>query len=201
MAERLRQRFEWGLTVPLEPPDLSTRLIFLANLVREHSETVAPEALREIAARATSNLRALEGALTRVLALSSLTASAITPQVVQQALPSSAPAQAPASVTVEQVLDAVAEALETTPEAMLSPSRVRRVARARQVAMYLTREHTDLSLPEIARAFNRRDHTTVMHAVKRVEQARTDDPQLNRSLELISAGFDPAGGIDRDRTD
>ncbi len=91
LAERLRQRFEWGLTAPVGPPDLSVRLIFLANLVRERGEDVAPEALRAIASRAISNLRMLEGALTRVLALSSLTASAITPEAVERALPGPPP--------------------------------------------------------------------------------------------------------------
>ena len=87
LAERLRDRFEWGLTVALEPPDLPTRLVFLGNLARERSEQVAPEALRAIASRAISNLRLLEGALTRILALASLTSSAITPEAVDRALP------------------------------------------------------------------------------------------------------------------
>ncbi|MBM3667930.1 MAG: chromosomal replication initiator protein DnaA [Actinobacteria bacterium] len=192
LAERLRQRFEWGLTVSLDPPDLSTRLIFLANLVRERSESIAPEALREIASRAAANLRVLEGALTRVLALSSLTASAITPEVVEQALPGGPPrSPGGASPSVESIQDEVSRETEISRETMLSPARSAPVARARQIAMYLTREHTDLSLPEIARAFNRRDHTTVMHALKRVEQARTEDPRVNRTLEALERALSP----------
>jgi chromosomal replication initiator protein len=154
LAERLRDRFEWGLTVAVEPPDLPTRLVFLANLTREQSEQVAPEALRAIASRAISNLRLLEGALTRILAL----------------------------------------------ERLLSPSRVAPVARARQLAMYLSRELTDLSLPEIAAAFNRRDHTTVMHAIRKVEAKVLEDAALARTIEQLTSDLS-APTIDRDRTD
>jgi chromosomal replication initiator protein len=196
LAERLRQRFEWGLTVELEPPDLSTRLIFLANLVRERSEAVGPDAVRAIAARATTSLRLLEGALTRVLALSSLTAARVTPEVVDQALPSAVvdrpdPSRATA-VRVEEIQAVVADRLEVTREQILSPSRQAPVARARQLAMYLTRELTDLSLPAIAAAFNRRDHTTVLHAIRRVERRQSEDPKLTVALaELSSRLRDP----------
>ena len=188
LAERLRQRFEWGLTVSLEEPDLSTRLIFLANLVRERSEDVAPEVMRAIASRGASNLRLLEGALTRVLALSSLTASAVTPDVVDRALPAGRlepPRPAPAARQIQQ---ATADHLAVPLEEMLSTTRKAPVSRARQVAMYLCRElNPDLTLPAIARSFNRSDHTTVIHAIKRIEAGRSEDPHLNAALETIAA--------------
>ena len=90
LAERLRDRFEWGLTVPVEPPDLATRLVFLGNLAREQTEPLPPDALRALASKASANLRVLKGALTRVVALSSLTASAVTPDSVDRALPGDA---------------------------------------------------------------------------------------------------------------
>ena len=187
LAERLRDRFEWGLTATLEPPDLSTRIIFLANLVRERGlAEVAPEAIRALADRTASNLRLLEGALTRVVALSSLTASSITPEAVDRALPGGAVPAARRRPSVEEITEAVAARFAISPEQLLSPSRAAPVARARQVAMYLSRELTELSLPEIARAFNRRDHTTVLHAVKRVGERSTEDPGLSRALEEIS---------------
>ena len=193
LAERLRQRFEWGLTAPVGPPDLSMRLIFLANLVRERGEEVAPEALRAIASRAISNLRMLEGALTRVLALSSLTAAAITPEAVERALPGpgggGGGSHPRPKVEVGRIQQAVADQLGVSREAMLSPNRTAPVARARQIAMYLSRQLTDLSLPAIARAFNRRDHTTVLHAVRRVESRRTEDPHLNHALERLTAAL------------
>ena len=98
LADRLRDRFEWGLTVPLEPPDLATRLVFLGNLAREQSEPLPPDALRALAAKTSPNLRVLKGALTRVVAISSLTASAVTTASVENALPAETitPAQAPA---------------------------------------------------------------------------------------------------------
>ena len=187
LAERLRQRFEWGLTAPVGPPDLSMRLIVLANLVRERGDEVAPEALRAIASRAFSNLRMLEGALNRVIALSSLTSSAITPEAVERALPGPAPAEQRVEVGIDRIQGAVADELGVSLDALLSPNRSAPVVRARQIAMYLSRRLTDLSTPAIATAFKRRDHTTVLHAVRRVEAKRTEDAHLNRALEQLTA--------------
>ena len=195
LAERLRQRFEWGMTAEIDEPDLSTRLIFLGNLVREQGlDAVAPEAIRAIASRTVDNLRALEGALTRVLAFSSLTAAEVTPDTVDQALPGDRPIRSSPALGPEDVLGAVSERLGVSRDELLSPARDSRISRARQLAMYLTRDLTDLSLPEIARAFNRRDHTTVMHAIKRVEERTTRDPHLARDVEELSITL-------RDRTE
>jgi chromosomal replication initiator protein len=200
LAERLRDRFEWGLTVALEPPDLPTRLVFLANLAREQSEQIAPEALRAIASRAVSNLRLLEGALTRILALGSLTSSAITPETVDHALPGAGAPPSAAKPGITQIQEAVAARLDVPLERLLSPTRVAPIARARQLAMYLSRELTDLSLPEIASAFNRRDHTTVMHAIRKVEGRVLEDAALARTIEQLTSDL-VAPTIDRDRTD
>jgi chromosomal replication initiator protein len=200
LADRLRDRFEWGLTIAVEPPDLPTRLVFLGNLARERSEQVTPEALRAIASRAAANLRLLEGALTRILALGSLTSSAITPEAVHRALPGP---DLPATSTkpeAAQVQQAVADRLNVPLERILSPSRIAPIARARQLAMYLTRELTDLSLPEIAAAFNRRDHTTVIHAIRTVEARALEDAALTRTIEELTADLS-APTIGRDRTD
>jgi chromosomal replication initiator protein len=200
LAARLRDRFEWGLTVALEPPDLPTRLVFLGNLARERSEQVAPEALRAIASRAISNLRLLEGALTRILALGSLTSSAITPETVDRALPGGAAATPVAKPEVAQIQETVAGRLGIPVEHLLSPSRVAPIARARQLAMYLTRELTELSLPEIAAAFNRRDHTTVIHAIRKVDARALEDAALARTIEQLRSDLGTPR-IDRDRTD
>jgi chromosomal replication initiator protein len=177
------------MVAELEPPDLSTRLIVLANLIRDRGETVAPEAVRAIASRAVSNLRMLEGALTRVVALSSLTASKVTPETVADALPS-AVAEAPTpAVEVERIQEAVAARLGLTRPQLLSTGRTAPVVRGRQLAMFLTRELTDLSLPAIAVAFNRRDHTTVMHAVKRVSERAQRDPKLTREIEALRSAL------------
>jgi chromosomal replication initiator protein len=201
LAERLRDRFEWGLTVSVEPPDLATRLLFLGNLAREHTEPLPPDALRAIASKTASNLRVLKGALTRVVALSSLTASEVTPASVDRALPSDAiVAPADAHLNVRQVQEAVAGKLALTVDALLSPSRTATLVRGRQLAMYLTRELTDLSLPAIAEAFNRRDHTTVIHAIRKVERRALEDAGFSRTLEELTTQL-RSSEIDRDRTD
>jgi chromosomal replication initiator protein len=202
LVDRLRDRFEWGLTVPVEPPDLATRLVFLGNLSREQTEDVPPDALRALASKASANLRVLKGALTRVVALSSLTASAVTPDSVERAVPSgeiSAPP--PDHPDPHQVQEAVAARLDLSVDDILSPTRSAPIARARQLAMYLTRELTDLSLPAIAEAFNRRDHTTVMHAIRKVERGALEDPSLSRAVEELTTELQSPGGMDRDRTD
>jgi chromosomal replication initiator protein len=187
LADRLRDRFEWGLTVPLEPPDLATRLVFLGNLAREQSEALPPDALRALAAKTSANLRILKGALTRVVAISSLTSSDITPASVDNALPAAAiPSHPSPKLEARQVQEAVAQRLDISVDQLLSPRRTAHVAKARQLAMYLTRELTDLSLPAIAQAFNRRDHTTVLHAIKRVERSALQDASVSRTLEELS---------------
>jgi chromosomal replication initiator protein len=202
LADRLRDRFEWGLTVPVEPPDLATRLVFLGNLAREQTEHLPPDALRALASKASANLRVLKGALTRVVALSSLTASDVTPNSVDRALPG-AVISGPANESLEprQVQEAVAARLGLSVEQILSPTRSAPVARARQLAMYLTRELTDLSLPAIAEAFNRRDHTTVMHAIRKVERGALEDATLSRAVEELTSELQSEGSMDRDRTD
>jgi chromosomal replication initiator protein len=201
LADRLRDRFEWGLTVPLEPPDLATRLVFLGNLAKEHTEALPPDALRALASKTSPNLRVLKGALTRIVAISSLTASAVTTASIDNALPTdtiSAPVTRP---DASQVQEAVAARLEISVDDLLSPSRTAPVARARQMAMYLTRELTELSLPAIAEAFNRRDHTTVMHAIRKVERGALEDASLSRAVEELSSELRSGGAMDRDRTD
>ncbi|HEY1238801.1 MAG TPA: chromosomal replication initiator protein DnaA [Solirubrobacterales bacterium] len=187
LADRLRDRFEWGLTVPLEPPDLATRLVFLGNLAREHSEALPPDALRALAAKTSPNLRVLKGALTRVVAISSLTSSNVTTASIENALPADTISPAPSHLDARQVQEAVAARLDLSVDDLLSPRRTAHLARARQLAMYLTRELTDLSLPAIARAFNRRDHTTVLHAIKRVQRSALEDASLSRTLEELTS--------------
>jgi chromosomal replication initiator protein len=202
LSDRLRDRFEWGLTVPVEPPDLATRLVFLGNLSREQTEDVPPDALRALASKASANLRVLKGALTRVVALSSLTASAVTAESINRAVPSDEVlAPPPEHPDPRQVQEAVATRLGLSVDDILSPTRSAPVARARQLAMYLTRELTDLSLPAIAEAFNRRDHTTVMHAIRKVESGALEDATLSRAVEELTTELQSGTGMDRDRTD
>lgn len=201
LAERIRDRFEWGLVASVEPPDQTTRLLFLGNLVQERNDRLAPDAIRAIASRPAANLRVLEGALTRVVALSSLTGSEISSESIDHALPPALAPAAPAAVQVDEIQRHVAEHLQVSVDEMLSRTRrAAPVARARQLAMYLCRQLTDLSLPAIAAAFNRSDHTTVMHAIRKVDERSLADPALARTLEQLSGEL-TAPAKDRDRTD
>lgn len=171
LAERLRDRFAWGLTVELGAPDLRTRMALLWRLAADsRGERPDPQALREIAERIPSNVRLLEGAMTRVLALSSLLAEPLAPSIVHRAL-GSAPQPSTRTIAPPPTLEAIQEAVcavqGITAEEMHSPLRSPRIARSRQIAMYLARELTGLSLTQIARGFGR-DHTTVMYAVRAV---------------------------------
>jgi chromosomal replication initiator protein len=169
LAQRLRDRFLWGLRVELEPPDLRTRIALLWRLAADASQLPEPAVLREIATRVPDNVRVLEGAMTRVLAVSSLLSEDLSMPVVRRALGPGAALAAPTAEppSLEAIQDAVCAVNGINRDELLSPRRSTRVAHARQLAMYLARELTPLSLTEIARGFDR-DHTTVLHAVRSV---------------------------------
>lgn len=173
LEERLRDRFEWGLSVPIDPPDLRTRVALLWRLASDAVDQLPdPDALREIATRAPGNVRRLEGALTRVLAVSSVFGEPLAGQAIRRALPAgddgASSAGSVSAPSIAAIQDTVASVLGITKAELLSAGRAPRVARARQLAMYLARELTPLSLAQIAREFNR-DHSTVIHAVRAVE--------------------------------
>jgi chromosomal replication initiator protein len=194
LAARLRDRFEWGLVAELRAPDERTRVTFLNRLSSEQQIAPAePEALGDIARQVTENLRLLRGALTRVIALSSLTDTPITRSLVGEALPgSSAATPQPARPSIEAIQQLVCERLEVEVESIFSQSRNGQVVEARQLAMYLCRRLTDHSLPQIARAFKRRDHTTVMHALKRVDSRLETDPTLRSLVETLDHELRPS---------
>lgn len=196
LASRLRDRFDWGLSVKLGPPDLSTRVTLLSRLVAEAPHSVEPpDTLREIAALAPTNLRQLEGALTRVLALASITGRTPDAELVREALhqpggDSTCTATSSRQPSIVAIQDAVCAVFGLSRVDLLSPARTTRITRARHLAMYLSRELTDRSLAEIAREF-RRDHSTVLHAVRRIgaelEPGSPPFEQLARARELLRA--------------
>lgn len=176
LAERLRDRFAWGLCVELGSPDLRTRTALLGRMVLEAPlELPDPRVLRDIAARSQGNVRRLEGAMTRVAALASVLSEPVTPSLVTHALGSSVGAESkdpsapsePVSPSVTAIQEVVCSVLQVSRADLLSAKRTARVSRARQLAIYLARELTSLSLAQIAREFNR-DHSTVLHAVRSV---------------------------------
>jgi chromosomal replication initiator protein len=184
LASRLRDRFEWGLTVPVERPDLQTRVTVLRRLAREAGlEEGDREALEEIARRSDSNLRLLHGALTRVLAHTSLTAEPLSPGLIAQLIPGG---EAGARrTTVEEIQAQVTDSFEVSQEELTGPSRAARPLKARHVAILLTRELTDLSLPEIGRAFGGRDHSTILNSLRRAEASISSDEELAERVSTL----------------
>ena len=171
LAERLRDRFRWGLTVELGRPDLRTRIALLWRLVTDDGGQLPdPAVLHEIATRVPENVRVLEGAMTRVLAVSSLLSEPLSAPLVRRAL-GATQAESPASTreapSLTAIQDAVCKISGLAREDLLSAARAPRVARARQLAIYLARELTPLTVTEIARGFDR-DHSTVLHAIRAV---------------------------------
>jgi len=168
LAERLRDRFEWGLTVAVEPPNLATRLTVLRRLVREAGiEVAGDDALTMLARRIDANIRQLHGALTRVVAHASLRARPVDAALVEEIV-GGPPRRVPDMV--ETIQAAAASSFELDRAMLVGPSRAAKPLQARQLAIYLCREMTDLSLLEIGRQFGGRDHATVLNAIRRVQQ-------------------------------
>jgi chromosomal replication initiator protein len=192
LASRLRDRFEWGLTVAVEPPNLATRLTVLRRLVEEAGVEIADDsALAELAKRIDANVRQLHGALTRVLAHASLMARPLSSELIAEVIPG-VRAQQPTSV--EEIQQRVAEGFGVSRAELVSSSRAATPLRARQVAIFLTRDLTDLSLPQIGRLYGGRDHTTVLNSLRRVEAGLDDDPELAEKVrELRGAIHNPVG--------
>jgi chromosomal replication initiator protein len=189
LEERLRSRFEWGLLTDIQPPDLETRIAILRKKV--NTERIAvddPEVLTFIAGRVSSNIRELEGALTRVVAFSSLTDRAMTVELAEQVLKDVFPqGEAAPEVTIPRIQEAVSERFGVTLEELVSPRRSQSVAYPRQVAMYLSRELTDSSLPKIGKEFGGRDHTTVMHATSKITRLIREDRSVYNLVQELTA--------------
>jgi chromosomal replication initiator protein len=192
LASRLRDRFEWGLTVAVEPPNLATRLTVLRHLVQEAGVEIADaDALGELAQRIDANVRQLRGALTRVLAHASLMARPLSSELIAEVIPRGRSAQA---TSVEEIQQRVAEGFGISRAELIGSSRAATPLRARQVAIFLTRELTDLSLPQIGRLYGGRDHSTVLNSLRRVEAGHADDPELAGRVEsLRGAIHNPTG--------
>jgi chromosomal replication initiator protein len=189
LEERLRSRFEWGLLTDIQPPDLETRIAILRKKVNtERIAVTDPEVLTFIASRVSSNIRELEGALTRVVAFSSLTDRAMTVELAEQVLKDVFPQgeEAP-EVTIPRIQEAVSERFGVTLDELVSPRRSQSVAYPRQVAMYLSRELTDSSLPKIGKEFGGRDHTTVMHATSKITRMISEDRSVYNLVQELTA--------------
>ncbi len=183
LEERLRSRFEWGLSADIQPPDLETRIAILRSKAERAGQKVPPEILELIARQAQSNIRELEGALTRVLAYADLTAQPLSSSLVNTALADLIPNHR--MLEPQQVINTVASSYGLTVESLLSKDRSHDIALPRQIAMYLLREEANLSLPQIGNVLGGRDHTTVMYACEKITEQIERDDQMRREVIQI----------------
>lgn len=177
LEERLKSRFGWGLTVAIEPPELETRVAILQSKAELMGVNLPHEVAFFIGKRIRSNIRELEGALRRVIATSQFTGAAITLDSAKEALKDLIALQN-RMVTIENIQKTVAQFFKVKMDDLLSSGRSRSIARPRQVAMSLAKELTNHSLPEIGKAFGGRDHTTVIHACRKIAELREEDSRM-----------------------
>lgn len=178
LEERLRSRFKWGLITDIQPPDVETRLAILRNKADREDVDVPAAALEFIAENISTNIRELEGALVRVMAFASLSREPITIDLVQSQLEDLLTLSQPKIRTDEELLQEIADILRFDVEALKGKSRQRPLVTARQIAMYVFRDLTDLSYPAIARLFGGRDHTTVIHANDKIQRLMKERKEI-----------------------
>ena len=188
LEERLRSRFEWGLITDIQPPDLETRIAILRKKVKTDGIHVPDQqVLTFIAGRVSTNIRELEGALTRVVAFSSLTGRAMTVELTQDVLKDVFPQGATPEVSIEGIQTAVTDRFGLSMEELCGERRSQNIVYPRQVAMYLSRELTDASLPKIGREFGGRDHTTVIHATSKIARLIREDRSVYNLVQELTA--------------
>jgi chromosomal replication initiator protein len=188
LEERLRSRFEWGLITDIQPPDLETRIAILRKKVKTDGIHVPdPQVLTFIAGRVSTNIRELEGALTRVVAFSSLTARPMTVELAQDVLKDVFPQGEAPEVSIERIQTAVSDRFGLSMEELCGDRRSQNIVYPRQVAMYLSRELTDASLPKIGREFGGRDHTTVIHATSKIARMIREDRSVYNLVQELTA--------------
>lgn len=185
LEDRLRSRFEWGLTTDIQAPDLETRMAILRKKATLENLEIPDEVVLLIANTIHSNIRELEGALIKVVAYSSLTNRTITEELAEEALKDIISNHKPVEITVDLIKDKVSKRFNIRIDEFSSKKRTRAIAYPRQVAMYLTRELTDLSLPKIGDEFGGRDHTTVIHACEKINNDMNRDHLFKKKIEDI----------------
>ena len=194
LEQRLRSRFEWGLMTDIQPPDLETRIAILQKKARTDGIQVADtELMTFIAGRVSTNIRELEGALTRVVAFASLTGRPMTVDLAQDVLRDVFPQGEAAQVSIELIQDEVSERFGLSKEELIGDKRSQNIVYPRQVAMYLSRELTDSSLPKIGRHFGGRDHTTVIHATSKIARLIREDRSVYNLVQELTARVKQAG--------
>jgi chromosomal replication initiator protein len=188
LEERLRSRFEWGLIADIQPPDLETKVAILRKKAEERKVDLPHEVALFIAERVRSNIRELEGHLNRVTAYSSLTGHPVSIDLTKEALKDLL-SKDNKPITPNDILKVVAAHYGIKVSDLKSKSNARPIAYPRQVAMYICKELTDLSYPEIGKIFNNKHHSTVMYSVEKIDQLIQDDQQVARTVEMLTKQF------------
>ena len=184
LEERLRSRFAWGLTADLQPPDLETKMVILATKCEEQGITLPAPVMDYVASRIRSSIRDLEGALTRLVAYSSLTGAEITLALAQQVLKNMVD-EDERRVTIDHIQRAVCKEFPLSLIQLKSKNNSRAVAYPRQIGMYLAKQLTPASLPQIGREFGGKHHSTVIHSITKIERLRRSDRDLNRIINKL----------------
>lgn len=184
LVERLRSRFEWGLLADIQPPDLETKMAILDKKAELDGVKLPEDVRTYMATKSRSNIRELEGALIKLIAYSSLTGAPITMPMAQQALKNMLHEQE-RRITIDSIQKATAEKFNLRQAQLKEKSNAKDIVRPRQVAMYLVKELTKASLPEIGRAFGNKHHTTVIHSLRKIEELRKSDIELNKTINSL----------------
>ena len=192
LEERLCSRFEWGLVADIQAPDEETRTAILREKVRQEKFEVPDEVISMIAREIKSNVRELEGCLTRLVAYSNMTQQPITLELSQTALKEIIDSRKVKIITAEMIMQSVSDYYNVTLSEMVGPTRKREITIPRQVAIYLTREMTGMSLPQIGTVFGGRDHTTILHSCKVMENTVRDDPGMRNLVNSIKRQIESA---------
>ena len=183
LEERLRSRFEWGLLADIQPPDLETRIAILQFKAESQPIDISEQMLTMIAQRVVSNIRELEGALNTLVAHAKLTPELPTQELLEKSLQDNM--AVPKTVTIEQVIQAAATFYHVSSKEITGRSRRKEIVRPRHVAMYLARQETEASLPEIGEALGGRDHTTVLYGIQKIEGLSEQDSTLRREIAAV----------------
>ncbi len=186
LEERLRSRFEWGIIVDIQPPELETRIAILKRKAESQGIALPSEVAYFIAERITSNIRELEGSLQRIKAYAHLHRSEITLELTKKLLAHLTEREKRTHVTIDEIVQTVADYFEIKPQDILGDRRQRKIAVPRHIAQYLAREFTTLSLPKIGQRFGGKDHTSVLHACRKIENLVKKDPNLKNIITYLT---------------
>ena len=193
LDERLRSRFEWGLTADVQLPDFETRLAILRSKAERTGRQISDNILESIARRVQSNIRELEGALNRIIAFADMSGTSLTPHLVEMALADLLPQRT--DVAPQKIIELVAKEWQTTVEDLLGRGRSQKIVQPRQVAMYLLRKETDASLPQIGAVLGGRDHTTVMYSIDKITSDIESKADLRKRVVSIKQQLYGQGAV------